>query len=59
MDQTLEEVEEQITEIGSKIYHDRIMQERSMDVSSLMKGVFGFSGKPIRRYILIILKLFQ
>ncbi|XP_004306670.1 PREDICTED: uncharacterized protein LOC101313638 [Fragaria vesca subsp. vesca] len=49
VDQTLEEVEEQITEIGSKIYHDKIMQERSMDVSSLMKGVFGFSGKPIRR----------
>ncbi|KAK9910184.1 hypothetical protein M0R45_034155 [Rubus argutus] len=23
--------------------------ERSMDVSSLMKGVFGFNGKPIRR----------
>ncbi|XP_061997177.1 uncharacterized protein LOC133714911 [Rosa rugosa] len=49
VDQTLEEVEEQITEIGGKIYHDKIMQERSMDVSSLMKGVFGFSGKPIRR----------
>lgn len=49
MDQTLEEVEEQITEIGSKIYHDEIMQERSMDISSLMKGVFGFSGKPTKR----------
>ncbi|KAI5345813.1 PREDICTED: LOC109709874 isoform [Prunus dulcis] len=49
VDQTLEEVEEQITEIGSKIYHDKIMQERSMDISSLMKGVFGFSGKPTKR----------
>ncbi|PQM35047.1 uncharacterized protein Pyn_07420 [Prunus yedoensis var. nudiflora] len=47
--QTLEEVEEHITEIGSKIYHDKIMQERSMDISSLMKGVFGFSGKPTKR----------
>ena len=34
VDQTLEEVEEQITQIGNKIYHDKIM-----DVSSLMKGV--------------------
>ncbi|XP_008362644.2 uncharacterized protein LOC126620251 [Malus sylvestris] len=49
VDQTLEEVEEQISEIGSKIYHDKIMQERSMDISSLMKGVFGFSGKPIMK----------
>ncbi|KAM1672575.1 hypothetical protein ACFXTN_037455 [Malus domestica] len=49
VDQTLEEVEEQISEIGSKIYHDIIMQERSMDISSLMKGVFGFSGKPIMK----------
>ncbi|KAM1019532.1 hypothetical protein ACFX13_041611 [Malus domestica] len=49
VDQTLEEVEEQISEIGSKIYHDRIMRERSMDISSLMKGVFGFSGRPIMK----------
>ncbi|KAK9103898.1 hypothetical protein Sjap_021152 [Stephania japonica] len=39
IDQMLEEVEEQITEIGSKIYHDKIMQERSVDMGSLMKGV--------------------
>ncbi|XP_031263108.1 uncharacterized protein LOC116121292 [Pistacia vera] len=45
IDQALEEVEEQITEIGSKIYHDKIMGERSVDVSSLMKGVFGFGAK--------------
>ncbi|XP_044493596.1 uncharacterized protein LOC123216958 isoform X3 [Mangifera indica] len=45
IDQPLEEVEEQITEIGSKIYHDKIMGDRSVDVSSLMKGVFGFGAK--------------
>ncbi|KAF5185584.1 Embryo defective [Thalictrum thalictroides] len=45
VDQTLEEVEEQISEIGSKVYHDKIMRERSVDMGSLMKGVFG-SGKP-------------
>ncbi|OWM68647.1 hypothetical protein CDL15_Pgr023612 [Punica granatum] len=45
VDQTLEEVEEQMTEIGSKIYHDAIMRNRSVDISALMKGVFGDSGK--------------
>lgn len=49
VDQMLEEVEEQITEIGSKIYHDKIMKERSVDISSLMKGVFGVTGKPTKR----------
>ncbi|GAV77897.1 hypothetical protein CFOL_v3_21365 [Cephalotus follicularis] len=49
VDKTLEEVEEQITEIGSKIYHDKIMQERSVDISSLMKGVFGASANPHRK----------
>lgn len=49
MDQTLEEVEEQIAEIGSKIYHDQIMKERSVDMSSLMKGVLGVNGKPAMR----------
>ncbi|XVF33165.1 hypothetical protein REPUB_Repub17cG0144900 [Reevesia pubescens] len=49
VDQTLEEVEEQICEVGSKIYHDKIMRERSVDVSSLMKGVLGVDGKPTRR----------
>ncbi|GMN42906.1 hypothetical protein TIFTF001_012111 [Ficus carica] len=48
VDQTLEEVEEQIKEIGSKMYHDMIMRERSVDISSLMKGVFGFKSKPTR-----------
>lgn len=43
VDQTLEEVEELITEIGSKMYHDKIMRERSVDISSLMKGVLGVS----------------
>lgn len=41
VDQTLEEVEEEIVEIGSKIYHDKITKERSVDISALMKGVFG------------------
>lgn len=45
VDQTLEEVEEQITEIGSKMYHDKLMRERSVDTSALMKGVFGVDGQ--------------
>ncbi|KAK4769671.1 hypothetical protein SAY87_030203 [Trapa incisa] len=49
VDQTLEEVEEQITEIGSKIYHDAIMKDRSVDISALMKGVFGVPGKKPKR----------
>ncbi|XP_030541046.1 uncharacterized protein LOC115748635 [Rhodamnia argentea] len=49
VDQLLEEVEEQITEIGSKIYHDKIMQERSVDIGALMKGVFGVNSKPTKR----------
>lgn len=58
MDQTLEEVEEQITEIGSKIYHDAIMRDRSVDISALMKGVFGVTAKkPKRRYFLILVQL--
>lgn len=49
VDQTLEEVEEQICEIGSKMYHDKIMRERSVDISSLMKGMLGVGDKPRRR----------
>lgn len=51
VDQTLEEVEEQIMEIGSKIYHDKITRERSVDISALMKGVFGpiIPTKPSKR----------
>ncbi|KAL2336211.1 hypothetical protein Fmac_010657 [Flemingia macrophylla] len=49
IDQPLEEVEEQITEIGSKMYHDMMMKERSVDINSLMKGVFGFSDRSIKR----------
>ena len=52
MDQTLEEVEEEITEIGSKMYHDKIMKGRSVDISSLMEGVFGLRSTPTRRYLL-------
>ncbi|XP_065860197.1 uncharacterized protein [Euphorbia lathyris] len=46
VDQTLEEVEEQISEIGSKMYHDMLMKERSVDMSALMKGALGFKGRP-------------
>ncbi|KAJ8529295.1 hypothetical protein K7X08_036130 [Anisodus acutangulus] len=48
VDQSLEEVEEAITDIGSKIYHDKIMRERSLDVSTVMKGLFG-TGKPTKK----------
>ncbi|WOG86826.1 hypothetical protein DCAR_0206044 [Daucus carota subsp. sativus] len=48
VDQNLEEVEEQIIEIGSKMYHDKIMKGRSMDISSLTKSVFGIK-KPKKR----------
>lgn len=41
VDQTLDEVEEQIIEIGTKMYHDKITKGRSVDINSLMKGVFG------------------
>lgn len=48
VDQTLEEVEEVIAEIGSKVYHDTIMRERSVDINAVMKGVFGLK-KPRQR----------
>ncbi|XP_058743870.1 uncharacterized protein LOC131616530 [Vicia villosa] len=48
IDQPLEEVEEQITEIGSKMYHDRVMKDRSVDINSIMKGVFGVNGSTKR-----------
>ena len=41
-----EPLEEHICEIGSKMYHDKIMGDRSVDISSLMKGVFNFKTKP-------------
>ncbi|KAL6575633.1 hypothetical protein OROHE_001010 [Orobanche hederae] len=43
IDQTLEEVEEEIAEIGSKIYHDKFTKEHSVNINGLMKGVFGGS----------------
>lgn len=49
IDEPLEEVEEQICEIGSKMYHDKIMGDRSVDISSLMKGVFNLKTKPSGR----------
>lgn len=48
VDQSLEEVEEAITDIGSKVYHDKVMRERSLDVTAVMKGVFG-TGKPTKK----------
>ncbi|XP_077227738.1 embryo defective 1703 [Tasmannia lanceolata] len=48
VDQTLEEVEDEITEIGSKMYHDKIMRERSVDMGAIVKGVFG-AGKSTKR----------
>lgn len=48
VDQSLEEVEEAITDIGSKIYHDEIMRERSLDVTTVMKGLFG-TGKHTKK----------
>ncbi|URE11846.1 hypothetical protein MUK42_10358 [Musa troglodytarum] len=49
VDQTLEEVEEEITEIGSKMYHDKIMRERSFDVNTIMKGVIAADKSTNRR----------
>lgn len=49
IDQPLEEVEEQISEIGSKMYHDMMIKERSVDINTLMKGVFGISDRNIKR----------
>ncbi|KAK6919973.1 hypothetical protein RJ641_015877 [Dillenia turbinata] len=48
VDQPLEEVEDMMIEIGSKIYHDKLMKERSVDTSSLMKGLLTAS-KPTKR----------
>ncbi|KAF6136157.1 hypothetical protein GIB67_001566 [Kingdonia uniflora] len=48
VDQTLEEVEEQMMEIGSKMYHERIMRDRSVDMGSLIKGVLGTKKSPKR-----------
>ncbi|GAU43060.1 hypothetical protein TSUD_350060 [Trifolium subterraneum] len=48
IDEPLEEVEEQITEIGSKMYHDKIIKDRSVDINTIMKGVFGFNASTKR-----------
>ncbi|KAK9061968.1 hypothetical protein SSX86_019152 [Deinandra increscens subsp. villosa] len=48
VDQTLEEVEEKIVEIGSKMYHDKIMKSHNVDVDSVMKGVFGLKKSSKR-----------
>ncbi|KAK1418644.1 hypothetical protein QVD17_27789 [Tagetes erecta] len=49
VDQTLEEVEEKIVEIGSKMYHDQIMKSRNVNVDAVMKGVFGVKKTTNRR----------
>uniref|UniRef100_A0A1D1YAW1 Uncharacterized protein n=1 Tax=Anthurium amnicola TaxID=1678845 RepID=A0A1D1YAW1_9ARAE len=49
IDLTLEEVEEEIIEIGSKMYHDKIMRERSIDMGALMKGVFSADKSSKRK----------
>ncbi|VFQ82020.1 unnamed protein product [Cuscuta campestris] len=46
VDQRLEEVEEFICEIGSKIYHDRLMRERGVDMEAVVKGMFGTGKEP-------------
>ncbi|KAL5998937.1 hypothetical protein ACLOJK_009886 [Asimina triloba] len=54
VDQTLEEVEDEIIEIGSKMYHDKIMRERGVSIDGLMKGVFRAdrtSGRTPRKRI--------
>ncbi|KAK6918149.1 hypothetical protein RJ641_016571, partial [Dillenia turbinata] len=43
VDQPPEEVEDMMIEIGSKIYHDKLMKERSVDNSSLMKVLLAAS----------------
>ncbi|GAB4861606.1 hypothetical protein Ancab_036857 [Ancistrocladus abbreviatus] len=48
VDQPLEEVEEKIIEIGSKMYHDKIVREHSVDMSSSMKRVFRLSKSTKR-----------
>ncbi|KAD4178835.1 hypothetical protein E3N88_27426 [Mikania micrantha] len=49
VDQTLEEVEERIVEIGSKMYHDKIMKSHNVNVDAVMKGVFGLKKTSKRR----------
>ncbi|GAB2217467.1 hypothetical protein Drorol1_Dr00000659 [Drosera rotundifolia] len=50
VDQPLEEVDAMITEIGSKMYYDKMTRERSVDMKSLMQGIFsqGPQGKSQR-----------
>ncbi|CAH8269384.1 unnamed protein product [Arabidopsis lyrata] len=40
IDEPLEEVEEEICEIGSKMYHDKIMGDRSVDISDKPRNVY-------------------
>lgn len=49
VDQTLEEVEEKLVEIGSKMYHDKIMKDRNVEIDSVMKGVFGLNKPSTNR----------
>lgn len=45
IDQSLEAVEEELLEIGSKMYHDKILREHSIDINALKKGVFSSNGR--------------
>ncbi|EPS62217.1 hypothetical protein M569_12576, partial [Genlisea aurea] len=51
VDERLEEVEEALVEVGSRIYHDKITRERSVDIDALMKGVLGFSVPDKKRLL--------
>ncbi|ONK80151.1 uncharacterized protein A4U43_C01F14440 [Asparagus officinalis] len=48
VDNSLEEVEEEITEVGSKIYHDKIIRERGVDTRTIMRGLI-LADKAARR----------
>ncbi|KAL9272312.1 hypothetical protein AKJ16_DCAP22478 [Drosera capensis] len=47
VDQPLEEVDAMITELGCKMYYDKMTRERYVDMKSLMQGIFsqGPQGK--------------
>ena len=44
IDKPLEELEGIITEIGSAMYYDKILDERVIDMDSVVKDSFGFEA---------------
>ena len=44
IDKPLEELEGIITEIGSAMYYDKILDERVIDMDSVVKDAFGFEA---------------